>query len=95
VKQVDTHADLVTLGLEVRLHCFEPRSGAFKDFLAYCYIWICFVVFEVAVEAFEETLAQLLLVGALEHVVVGLLVLATRAKVAGGPPLLVQEVESR
>jgi hypothetical protein len=74
------------------LRCLEPRSSAFKDFLA-C-VGICFVVFEVAVEAFEEALAPLLLMGAL-NVVVGLLILTTRAKVAGGPPLLVQAVESR
>jgi hypothetical protein len=53
-----------------------------------------FVVFEVAVEAFKEALAPLLSVGELKHVIVGLLVLTTRAKVAGGPPLLVQAVES-
>jgi hypothetical protein len=77
---VDAHVKLVAVGLSVWLHCFEPRVG--------------FVVFKVAVEAFEETLAPLLSVGALEHVVVGLLVLATWAEVAGGPPLLVQAVES-
>ena len=93
MKKVNAHVELVTVGLEARLRCFEPRSGAFKNFLAY--VWICFVVFEVVVETFEETLAPLLSVGALEHVVVGLLVLATRAEVAGGPPLLVQAVEGR
>jgi hypothetical protein len=78
VKQVDADVELVTVGLEVRLRCFEPRSGAFKNFLAY--VWICFVVFEVAVKTFEETLVPLLSVGTLEHVVVGLLVLAMRQR---------------
>jgi hypothetical protein len=93
VKQVKAHVELVTMGLEVRLRCLEPHSSAFKDFLAF--VGIFFVVFEVAVEAFEEALAPLLLMGALKHVVVGFLILTTRAKVAGGPPLLVQAVESR
>jgi hypothetical protein len=46
------------------------------------------VVFKVAVEAFEEALTPLLLVGALKHVIMVLFILTSRAKVTGGPPLL-------
>jgi hypothetical protein len=43
---------------------------------------------EVAVKAFEESLMPFLSVGALKHVVMVLFILTSRAKVAGGPPLL-------
>jgi hypothetical protein len=55
VKEVNAHVELVPVGLEVWLCCIEPHLGAFKDFHAY--FGICFVVVEVAVEAFMEALA--------------------------------------